>query len=101
MLSKFYKIQSSDTKVNLLQDAVDKALTPVLNVPLIDGVLLKNVSIATGLNIVNHTLGREPLGWIVVDKNSSATVYRQTSAIPDRTLNFVASGSGVFSFWVF
>ena len=58
-------------------------MTPVLKSDIIDGVLVEGIVLATGANRVPHTLSRVPRGWIIVDRNAAATVYKTPTGITD------------------
>ncbi len=75
-------------------------LDPVLQNPLNNVGILKNVSLVTGQNSINHLLGRMQQGWLLLDIDSPATVYR-SGAFNDKTLILTASGNCVVSIGVF
>lgn len=78
-------------------------LNPLLANPLTNGLLLKNVALASGANVVNHKLQRPLQGWIPVRLRASATLYdtQDTNQTPTLTLNLVASAAVVADIWVF
>lgn len=107
MLKAFRKIRVSDQVLDSVQTNIANSLTPVLKSLIIDGVLVKDIELANGVNRVNHTLGRLPEGWIIVDRNSPATVFKTvpTSAantITDSsTISLTSSGAVTVSIWFF
>ena len=62
------QIDPQNQSVTQTQSNVNTALKQIANSAIIDGVLIKGVNVGTADTIVNHKLGREPLGWIVVRK---------------------------------
>ena len=57
----------------------------LLNSPIIDGVIVKDVSFVGNLDtIVNHKLGREPLGFIVIGQKQGDVVYESTTTNNNR-----------------
>lgn len=79
------------------------ALNPVLANPLINGLLLKDIVVRTGTNIINHELGRKLQGYFVV-MNSAAVTFYDSQIInqkPNLTLALNASGPATISLYVF
>jgi len=104
MLPKISLVQSADRVLNLFQDRVLKSVNPLLNNPLLDGVLLEEVVLLTGDNVVNHTLGRPLIGWIVTRRRASATIYDNQDAntgTPNLTLVLNSSANVTVDLYVF
>jgi hypothetical protein len=79
------------------------ALDPMLSNPVLNTVLLKNVALTTGANIVNHKLGRDLQGWYPVRVRSSSTIYdtQDSNQTPQLTLLLVASANVTVDLVVF
>lgn len=75
-------------------------IDPVLSNTLVQGSQLKNVTIVSGSNVLNHLLGQVQQGWIITDINSAVTLYRSTP-FNDKTLTLTSSGPAVVSLWVY
>jgi hypothetical protein len=76
-------------------------LNPVIALPILQGVLLKDISLTMGIpKVVNHLLQRQPQGWLITDNTASATVWR-TAAFNILTLTLEASADTTVSLWVF
>lgn len=75
-------------------------LDPVIATPLIQGNLIPNVSLVTGANVINHLLGRQQVGWMIVDQNSSAAIYR-SKPFNNLTLTLTSSAPSVVNVWCF
>ena len=58
-------VQTTDRNVNQLQSNIKQALQPLLINPLLVGITLSNVSLASGANTIIHKLGRTMQGWMV------------------------------------
>lgn len=99
MLQFFRKLKFQDREVTALQDNVALILQQVTKKALIDGVQLKDVSLTTGPNRINHKLSRQPEGWFVVDTNAAVVPYR--TAWDANTITLVATGSVTVSIWIF
>jgi hypothetical protein len=77
-------------------------LNPVIATPIVNGLQLSNVKLTSGTNVLNHTLARVMQGWFLVDNETTATVYRPSTApFNDLTLTLVASGATTISLWVY
>lgn len=86
------------------QDRWASLINPVLSAELPNGILLKNIPIKSGVNVVNHKLGRKLTGWVVTRmRASSVNIYdtQDTNQTPDLTLNLNASGVTNIDLWVF
>lgn len=86
-------------ELNKAQDYTDLALAPVLACPLIDGFLLENIELATGPNIVDHKLDREPRGWFIVSPKAEASIWETGRTRSSLVLN--ASAPVTLSLWCF
>ncbi len=86
-----------------LQTTWSAVLNPVLKNPLVDGVLLKNITLVVGSNQINHKLGRNLQGWLIVRLRGAAVVYdtQDSNQMPSKTL-LLTSDTGVnVDLWVF
>ena len=112
MLDPFHKIQlppSTGVTGNVTEavernhDALERALRPVTDLAILDGVLISDQAITTAVTSVPHTLGRAYRGWIVVDKQGDARVWRSTASTADVTkfLALDCSANVTVSLWVF
>lgn len=91
---------TSNKDMTLLQTNWATELNPLLKNPVNNGLLLKDIVIASGSNVINHRLGRKMQGWVVVDINSSAQIYR-SAAFNDLTLTLTSSAAATISLYVF
>jgi hypothetical protein len=80
-----------------------KEINPLLNNPVSNGVLLKSVVLASGDNTINHTLGRNLQGWVLVRVRAAATIYdkQDTNKMPELTLVLNASAAVTVDLYVF
>lgn len=92
--------KSDDTNLMLMQTKWASQLNPILGNALNGITILPNVVLASGVNVINHKLGKLQTGWIITDINSAVTIYR-SSPFNDRTLSLTASGACVISLGVF
>lgn len=75
-------------------------IDPVLANLLVQGSLLKNISLTTGTNQVNHLLGQTQQGWMITDINGAAQIYR-SQPFNDKTLTLTSDANVTVSLWVF
>jgi hypothetical protein len=63
-------------------------IDPLLKNPTNSSVLLKNIDLVVGQNIIDHKLGRALQGWTVTRKRAAASIYdlQDTNPHPSRTL---------------
>lgn len=78
-------------------------LNPIINKAIVNGNLLQNVSVKSGANTINHGLGRDLQGYLVVMNNANVTFYdsQDKNQYPDLTLALIASGPATISLYVF
>lgn len=78
-------------------------LNPLLASPIATPVLLSNVALLSGTNVINHTLGAKLQGYIVVMNSTSATFFdsQQTNPTPALTLILNSSAKTTVSLLVF
>ena len=82
-------INTLNTEVNALQA-----------LPLNQMVVLNSVVLAIGNNVINHGLGRVPTGWIILDVNAAAVIYRN-AAFNATTLTLNSSAIATIRLGVF
>jgi|TARA_A100001391_G_scaffold177254_2_gene140954 hypothetical protein len=62
--------------LNSVQDHIQQSVAPLAESQIVDGNLIEGIDLTTGAdNLVEHKLGREPLGWIVVRKFAAVDIY--------------------------
>lgn len=78
-------------------------IEPVINNPLNQGLLLQNIPLISGSNVVNHRLGRKLVGWFITGIDAPATIYdtQATNQMPALTLQLTSSAPCMVSMWVF
>lgn len=90
--------------INLTQDLQTtrwkSILDPLLENPLNNVSILKNVDLIQGENSVNHYLGKMQQGWFLIDLDAPVTIYR-SGDFNTKTLILTASGSCTVSIGVF
>jgi glycerate kinase len=93
----FRKMQTDNNELNILQGFIYQGFETVRN-------LLEKKSAITQYNLtrngagnieLQHTLGRVPFGWSIIDKTDLVTVYR--ASWDANTIVFTVSGATTFS----
>lgn len=99
------QFQSDDRNFQMMQNSWAADLNPLLQNPLNNTLILKNISLlaASNPNVVNHKLGRTLQGWFVVRQRASASVYdsQDSNQTPQLTLNLKTDNNVVVDIAVF
>ena len=85
---------------NRAEDRWANVLEPVLSLPPNQGILRKNIPISAGVNVINTLLGQTQQGWIIVDQDGPATIYR-SQPFNNLTLTLTSSAACNISLWVY
>jgi len=99
---KLTLVHSQDDDLNLVQTKWKSVIDPFLSNQLIDGRLV-DANLINGTTIINHKLGRNLIGWIIVGINGVASVYdnQANNQTPDSTLSLISSAAVKVRLWVF
>lgn len=91
MPAKLPQFQSDDKDFQLLQNRWGAILNPVIGNPSNNTLILKNVTLLTGSNTINHLLGRKLQGWRISRQRSAASIYdtQDSNTMQDLTLILV------------
>ena len=100
-MKSFKRVHTPNELLNRVQDNMSLFADALVKIPLLDGILVKDVALGTTEVRVNHTLGREPQGWIIVKKNAAADIYESSSTLADRYLSLTATATVTASIWIF
>ena len=98
------QIDPENQSITQTQSNVNSAVKQIANSPIIDGVVIEDIDVGTADTVVNHKLGREPLGWIIVRKNEAGEVYESTTVNNNRDKFLLLRGSTATTdtnFWIF
>lgn len=83
-----------------MQNKWASQLNPLLNQPANNGIILSNINLVTGVNVINHKLNKKQQGWIITDLNAAVTIYR-SQPFNDKTLTLTSSGPCTINLQVF
>ncbi len=86
--------------LDAMQNQWASQLNPIIANPTNSMFILQNVTLKTGVNVINHKLGKKLQGWVITDIQGVATVYR-SAPLSDITLTLTASANVTCSIGVF
>lgn len=92
--------QDSNKNLMLMQTGWASSLNPVIGNPISSGLISSPFVLKTGVNVINHLLGRTQQGWIVIDQNAAVTLFR-SQPFNDKTLTLTSSGAATVTLYVF
>lgn len=95
--------QTPVRELSMMQTSWAKEINPILSNPANLSSILKNITLITGSNTINHLLGRKLQGWKIVRQRSSASIYdtQDSNLTPDLTLSLVSSAGVTVDIEVF
>jgi len=102
MLKKFKSLQTGFREVDMVQGNLKEKFEEIDNQEILDGILIKDVSISTTNISLGHKLGRKYIGFMVVDNQDGLIVQNTRSSQDDLYLTIkTTAGTGKVSLWVF
>lgn len=96
--------KTSNSELNQVINFITESFAQLLaDCPILRGVLLEDVNLTTSDTLVNHTLTRVPIGYLVVSKDANAAVYTSSTSNlrPKEQLILKASATVEVDLWVF
>ena len=100
----YKKVYTDDELLNRLQDNIEQTFKPLINSAIGDGQVIKSVYLAASTDtLVDHKLGREAIGYIVVKKDAAAVVFDKpnVNAAKNRFLTLNSTVNVTVDLWVF
>lgn len=91
---------STDRAMQLMQTSWASKINPLIDSPLSSPILLTDIALTSGNNVINHKLGRQPQGWIITDINGVSSIYRN-APFNNLTLTLNSSNSVSVNLMVF
>jgi len=104
LIRAYRKIRSKVTDLVQVQENIEQTFKSVLSVPLLNGRLLTDIQLITGqTNRVEHKLGRNMIGYIIVRKNAAATIYdTKSSKVADQGFLLLSTSTNTITdIWIF
>lgn len=103
----FQTINTSDQDLQIIQSNISKVIQPLENGPMVNGVLLKNISLTTAVdNLIQHGLGRTPVIFFIGNLNANAVVWSPVStslngaSANTSVINLKCSANCIVSIWI-
>jgi hypothetical protein len=96
--------QTKSKDLQIMQTTWSNQLNPVVANPLLNGRLIKDIVLKSGVNSINHGLGRPLQGWIVTGMhNVFVQLYdtQSSNQMPQLTLQLNSNGVGNIDLYVF
>lgn len=93
-----------DQNLSLVQSNVKEEFDALQNVKLLQGQLIGPFNFTTGAdNVINHPLGRTPVGWFVVSPSAAGSVYTSSTLNSSQSTKLLlrASAALTASLWIF
>ena len=103
-MQKFLKLQTKNEELNRVQGNVEVSLNPIIDVPILNGVLVSNVGILSGSDTyISHKLGRRYRGFLEAGKTAEAIIWESGTANnnKERVAILRANVAISASFWFF
>lgn len=102
-MNKLPIYKNDDKDFQLMQTNWASSINPVIANPVNNGILLRNVSLTTGHNVINTTLGRKLQGWVVCRLRASSNIYdtQDSNPIPNLTLWLESSANTTVDLYIF
>jgi hypothetical protein len=97
-LKPFQKINVDDYELNKIQDNTEACLQQFIQQTILQGNLVKNVTLVSGSNKVQHGLARTPILVMIGLPSTQATVWK--TAMDEKQLTISTSADTTVSFWV-
>lgn len=88
---------------DMAQTTWAQALNPIISNPTINNLILKNIPLTIGTNVINHKLGRNLQGWHTSRIRAAATIYdsQDTNPTPSLTLILISDADVMIDLVVF
>lgn len=100
-MKQFRKIDIPDRIVTTFQDNSAEVFDILTKLPILDGQVVTH-NVAIGTNQVEHKLGRNYIGWILVDAEGAVTISHATKGTQADKYIYVQSGAATSAtFWIF
>ena len=92
--------KDENTPFQMMQSKWASELNPIIANPMTNMQILKNISLVSGTNVINHRLGQTQQGWLLTDIQGAASIYR-SAPFNNLTLTLTSSAAVTVSIGVF
>ena len=89
--------------INQLQSNIENVIQPLSSKTQNDSIIISNISLTSGTNVISHKLGKPLSGWKIVRNRAAATFYdiQDSNKSPELTLLLVSSSVAIVDLEVF
>lgn len=89
--------------LSMMQTKWASILDPLLANPLNGISILKNITLASGINVINHKLQQPLQGWFIVRRRAACNLYdtQDSNQTPQLTLQLVSDAAASVDIGVF
>lgn len=98
-IKAFKKIAQSTYQSARAQDNNEQFNNQFKNIPFLSGRMIENITVTTSTTIVDHKLGRSPLGYIITSQNADARIW--ITGWNTLNITFDSSSTVKINVWVF
>lgn len=102
-LTAFKKTKLSDMSTEQLQNNIAAFAKQLVNIPILPGRIIEDISVISGVNSISHGLGRPVQGYVLVKSSAAVRIYtveaNQTN--PDTILSLSADATATINLYVF
>jgi len=88
------RVYSEDRQQSLTQDYINRASQFLLNRIAIKDASIIEATITTSDTVIQHGLGRNPIGYLIIDRDAAQTVYTSATTNPRPSLQIILKASG-------
>ena len=101
-IKAFKKILMKTFETVTLQENVAEFTNSITSNPLLDGLLLKDISVSTSSTDISHKLGRNLIGFIITNADADVNVWKSaTQSNTTLIVALTASATATVDIWVF
>lgn len=94
------KLRGLDYDLNKLQDNIYNSIGPLLTNSLNWGIIIPDIVLLANTPLpIDHTLGRQPQGWVIIDRTTNSSVWR--NSWNQRSITITANANTTVSLYVF
>jgi hypothetical protein len=103
VLTKFQVINTNDQDLATVQQNLVRTLNPIFNTNTLGGNILTSIALTSGVNSINHKLGRNLSGWQIIRQRASADIWdsQDSNQTPNLTLTLNVSAPVTIDLYVF
>lgn len=103
-MKAFVPVVTDNKDVKDLSNSMKEFAKQLASSPIIDGILIRDIDLTTGsVNIIQHGLGRNVIGWILVSNSTGCIIWdsQATNTDKDKFIYLNSSANTTASIWIF